>query len=114
MFKKLKTFVANKAEKIEGACAAALVAGSALGVIPTVCAAADPAKAAILKVLDVVYKIFRYIGIILAIWGIGSLVMAFKNEDADSKSRAIMSLVVGICLVSLPTLFGEVIETLLA
>ena len=43
----------------------------------------------------------------------GGIKMAFKNEDADSKTRAIMSLVVGICLVALRALFGDLITDLL-
>lgn len=114
MFKKFKTFVADKAQKLKNAFAPMLVAGAAMGVVPTVYAEnADPAKTAILAVIDVVYKIFTYIGIILALWGVGSLVMAFKNEDADSKSRAIMCLIVGISLVSLKFLFGDIIINLL-
>ena len=113
MFKKFRTFVTNKAEKLENAMAPMLVAGAALGIVPTVYAEEDPAKKAILAVIDVVYKIFTYIGIILALWGVGSLVMAFKNEDADSKSRAIMCLIVGISLVSLKYLFGGIITDLL-
>lgn len=52
-----------------------------------------------------VFDIFKYIGYILAIWGTGMLVMSFKNEDADSKSRAIMLLVSAIILYSLKSIF---------
>lgn len=59
------------------------------------------------KILGFVCTIFRYIGIILLAWGIGQLVLAFKNEDADSKSRAIMLIIVSIVLVALePSLKG--------
>ena len=50
--------------------------------------------------LGVITEIARYIGILLAAWGIVQLVMAFKNEDADSKSRAMMLIVASIVLIS--------------
>lgn len=53
------------------------------------------------KLLDVIVMIFRYIGILLLAWSIGMLVLAFKNEDADSKSRAMMLLVVSIILIGI-------------
>lgn len=62
------------------------------------------------KVVGVVFDLFRYIGIVLALWGVGSLVMAFKNEDADSKSRAIMSLVVGLVLMFLETVAKPILD----
>ena len=114
MFKKMKSFMKNKAEKIEKALAPILVAGTAAGIIPTVYAAeTNAAEDAIEKVIDVVFTIFKYIGIILALWGAGSLILAFKNEDADSKTRAIMSLVVGVSLVALDALFGDIIKDLI-
>lgn len=112
MFEKAKVFLERKANKMEKAVAPMLAAGAAVGLIPTVSAELT-AGDAIQKVVNIVLDIFRYIGIILTLWGVGSLVMAFKNEDADSKSRAIMSLVVGISLITLKTLFGGLIEDLI-
>lgn len=112
MFEKAKVFLNKKTEKMEKAVAPMLAVGAAVGLIPTVSADLT-AGDAIKKVVNIVLDIFRYIGIILTLWGIGSLVMAFKNEDADSKSRAIMSLVVGIALITLKTLFGSLIDDLI-
>jgi hypothetical protein len=53
------------------------------------------------KLLDVITTIFLYIGVLLLAWSIGMLVLAFKNEDADSKSRAMMLLVVSVVLIGL-------------
>ena len=55
-----------------------------------------------------VCKIFFYIGCILLVWSIGQLVLAFKNEDADSKSRAIMVLVCSLLLMSVDTIYNQV------
>ena len=115
MFKKLKQFMADKAKKAEQALAPALAAGAAVGVIPTVYAdTGNAADEAITAIIDIVFQIFKYIGIVLALWGAGSLILAFKNEDADSKTRAIMSLIVGISLVALDALFGDMVEDLIA
>ena len=48
--------------------------------------------------------IFVAVGIILAIYSVGQLILAFKNEDADSKSRASTLLVVSIILIAFPAL----------
>lgn len=53
------------------------------------------------QVLGIIFKIFRYIGILLFAWSVGMLVLAFKNEDADSKSRAMMMMVVSVILVAI-------------
>ena len=111
MFKKLRKFAQEKTEKLEQATAPMLAAGAAIGLVPTVYAA--DAKTAVKGIIDMVFQIFQYIGVILALWGVGALVLAFKNEDADSKSRAIMSLVVGVCLVVLTPLFGTWVNSLL-
>ena len=56
-------------------------------------------------------NIGRYIGLILLVWGIMQLVLAFKNEDADSKSRAIMITIVSIVLITLPNIISTIIST---
>ena len=111
MFKKMKKFVMEKVEKVEKAFAPMLAAGAAMGIVPT--AYADGATDAMQKIINLVYTMFKYIGIVLALWGIGSLIMAFKNEDADSKTRAIMSLIVGVALVTLQALTKDLVKGLL-
>lgn len=58
-------------------------------------------------VIKIVGLVFRVIGVILSVYSIGQLVLAFKNEDADSKSRASTQLVIGIVLISLPTILDS-------
>ena len=48
----------------------------------------------------------RYIGIALGAWGIIQLALAFKNEDADSKSRALMLIIASIILFNVQTLIN--------
>ena len=63
----------------------------------------------IIKALaGIILKIFGYIGVLLIHWGIGQLVLAFKNEDADSKSRAIMLIVAAAVLLALKPLLSTI------
>ena len=48
----------------------------------------------------------------LLVWAIGQLVLAFKNEDADSKSRAVMVLAVAILLMSVKQIYESVTSDL--
>lgn len=65
---------------------------------------ADQASTLVGTLIDIVCKIFMYIGILLSVWSVGMLVLAFKNEDADSKSRAMMLLVVSCVLIGIKAL----------
>lgn len=71
--------------------------------------AAASAKTLVTNLLGYVFGIFKYIGWLLLAWGVGQLVLAFKNEDADSKSRAMMLIVVAIILTALTTIFNGVV-----
>ena len=59
--------------------------------------------------IGIICLIFRYIGILLAVWAVGMLILAFKNEDADSKSRAMMLLIVSIVLIAIQPLIQAVL-----
>lgn len=84
-----------------------IVAGSAAAaVLGTTVVAHASAQNLVQNLLGYVFAIFKYIGWLLLAWGVGQLVLAFKNEDADSKSRAMMLLVVAIILTSLGTIFN--------
>lgn len=52
--------------------------------------------------VDIVGTIFQAVGVILSIYAVGQLVLAFKNEDANAKSSASTLLVVGIVLIAIP------------
>lgn len=60
------------------------------------------------NIVGLVCKVFFYIGAVLLVWAIGQLVLAFKNEDADSKSRAVMVLVCAVMLLSISTIYTAV------
>lgn len=59
------------------------------------------------NMLGVIYLMAKYIGILLAAWGVVQLILAFKNEDADSKSRAMMLIVCAIALISAEFIIGS-------
>lgn len=61
------------------------------------------AQSVLENIISLIGLVFKIIGGILTIWGAGQLILAFKNEDADSKSRAIMCLVCGLALFAFPT-----------
>lgn len=67
----------------------------------------NEATGMISTLVNFIFQIFRWIGVLLAAWAIGQLVLAFKNEDADSKSRAIMLLLVSIALIGAKTVFDQ-------
>ena len=71
-----------------------------VGAMPTAFATGDKTGDDVVNaILDVILKMAFYIGIILLAWSVVMLVLALKNEDADSKSRAIMLIVVSVALI---------------
>lgn len=74
---------------------------------PIYAAAEDVVMTATEKVITVIERIFQVMGGILLVYSIGQLILAFKNEDGDSKSRASAMLVVSAFLIGLPVLVDE-------
>lgn len=54
--------------------------------------------------IDIIGTIFQAVGVILTIYAVGQLILAFKNEDANAKSNASTLIVVGIVLIALPAI----------
>ena len=52
-------------------------------------------------ILNIIFQIFRYVGILLLVWSVAQIVMAFKNDDADSKQKGMMIAVISIVLITL-------------
>lgn len=84
-------------------CSTGVVFGTMLG---NICYAEDDLSKIMKKIEGIVYALFQSIGFILILWGVGQLVLAFKNEDSDSKSRAIMSIVAGVALFAFKSVAG--------
>lgn len=68
---------------------------------------AGAAEDVLQQMINIICKVFKYVGVVLAVYSIGQLVMAFKNEDADSKSRATTMLVVACVLVGIDALVKQ-------
>ncbi len=71
---------------------------------PTFAAAGYKTKVTniVTKMIEIIGYVFQVVGVILAVYSVGQLVMAFKNEDADSKTRASTQLVISVILIGLP------------
>ena len=113
MFDKVKTNVAKCGLKTKAMVAAGTVTTTAMALMPMVFAtdaAVDP-KGLIGRVLGVICDLFLCIGILLLAWSAGMLFLAFKNEDADSKSRAMMMMVVSVVLIGFKAILNGVLGT---
>lgn len=58
------------------------------------------------QIIDIIGYIFRAVGIILCVYSIGQLILAIKNEDADSKTRATTQIIVSVVLIALPSIIN--------
>ena len=55
-------------------------------------------------IVDIIIKIAMYVGIALAVGGVFTLVLAYKDENAEGQSRAVRIIVVGGALIGLRVL----------
>ena len=97
----LMTKVSNGKKRIISY-ATMLFAALAGSVVPAY-AEVDP-NAVVNKLIKIIGQIFVGIGAILLVYSVGQLVLAFKNEDPDSKSKATSILVVSAILIGFPKL----------
>ena len=104
----MKTKLSNIKNKIKvaGMTSAAVTPG--LVVIAN--AADGTAKTLVQNLLGYIFGIFFFIGVLLLAWGIGQLVLAFKNEDGDSKSRAIMLIIASVVLMAVGGIVNGVLS----
>lgn len=57
-------------------------------------------------VADIIIQIAFYVGAVLAIGGIFSLLLAYKDDNADAQSKAVRIIVIGGALIGLRTFLG--------
>jgi hypothetical protein len=87
------------------------MSATSVAMMPTALAAeAAVGDKVVTAILSVIETMAFYIGIILLVWSVVMLVLALKNEDADSKSRAIMLIAVSIALIGIGTLLEPILE----
>ena len=55
----------------------------------------------ITSIIGIVLTLARYIGIVLVVTGVFQLVMAYKDDNADSKTRGIQLAICGVILIGL-------------
>lgn len=67
----------------------------------------------VLEIVAIVCYIARIIGVILLVWGVVQLILAFRNEDADSKTKAAMTIVVAVILFSLSFLLKPLVKLII-
>lgn len=60
---------------------------------------------------QVVFKIFRYVGIMLFIYGAFQLFMSFRNDDSDSKVRSTGALIAGLLAALTPNIITDLMKT---
>lgn len=114
MFTKTKQLLANpsKKEKITMAIGSAATAAMPFATMALADGVSDSAASDLIStVLGVICDIFLAIGVLLLAWSVGMLFLAFKNEDADSKSRAMMMAVVSIVLIAFKGILGTVLKS---
>lgn len=55
-------------------------------------------------ILDVIFKIAFYIGIVIAVIGVVQFILAFKDDNAEQQSRGIRLAIVGTALIGIEVL----------
>lgn len=68
------------------------------------------AKNIVQTFMGYVIDMFICVGALLGVWAVAQLALAFKNEDADSKSKAMMMLIVAAILIGIAPLATAVLD----
>ena len=56
------------------------------------------------RLLGIVVSLFRWVGIVLLVWGVCQFLLAIKRSDSESKSDAIQTIVCAVALIVIRTL----------
>ena len=63
------------------------------------------------EMLDIMLSVTTYLSMIIMTFGIFNFVLAFKDEDADRKARAVMLLVTGAVMCALKPMMSMILGT---
>ena len=112
---KVKAAVANGFDKTKVASVAATTAVMVgmSQVMPVFCALNPDGidiETIIGSILGIILTIARYVGVVLRTYAVFQLVMSFKNDDAEGKSRATQLLVVSAVLIGLKKLMSVLLS----
>lgn len=70
--------------------------------------ALDPQLGKLLEtVISYIGLIFRVVGILLLAYSVGQMIMAFKDDNPDAKTKASTMIVVAFILISIPTIIKQ-------
>ena len=108
----MKNFLANMKNKFSNISSRTKKEFAALATVASampMAVYADKADTLVNEIVSIICKIFRYIGILLLAWSIGMIVLAFKNEDADSKSRGMMLAFVSCVLIAIEPIITAIV-----
>jgi len=83
---------------------------AATGMLPAFAAATGALDGVMDIVIDIVSKAALYIGIVIVLWGVFQIILAFRREDSEAIGKQITTVVVGGVLVG----FGAIAEQLYA
>ena len=67
-------------------------------------AAAPNANEAMVKLINLMLSMFKYVGAAIFVWAIIQFILATKRSDADSKADAVQTAVCGIAMMSIKTI----------
>ncbi len=57
-------------------------------------------------IVGIIIKIAMYVGIVLAVGGVFSLILAYKDDNSDAQAKAVRIIVVGGALIGLRALLA--------
>ncbi len=75
----------------------------ALSATPVMAAGDTSVDSLIGTIVGIILTMFRYVGIVLLVWGVAQFVMAMKRSDSESKGDAIQTIIAAIVLIGLKT-----------
>lgn len=84
-------------------CFVMMLLGSVMFIIPAF-AAAPNANEAMVKLINLMLSMFKYVGAAIFVWAIIQFILATKRSDADSKVDAVQTAVCGIAMMSIKTI----------
>ena len=84
-------------------CLSMMLLGSVMFIIPAF-AAAPNANEAMVKLINLMLSMFKYVGAAIFVWAIIQFILATKRSDADSKADAVQTAVCGIAMMSIKTI----------
>lgn len=98
--------------KIANALLCAAIMTTVVQVAPVFCIGTVNVDTVMGSVLGIIFQIAQYVGIVLCVYAVFSLVLSFKNDDSESKSRSTTLLVVAIVLMGLKGIMGTVLNNI--